>query len=170
MNFQFYLEKLFASEDFEKFRKEFPEAFLCSGFFTIDHEGSDNQQHLDYYIPSVKKMYSFKLNENPVERVETEIHGEFTPKKLKDNLNFDFKKIEEQVSKKIGSEDTKGKILKMIFSLQNNDGKDYLMGTIFLPGMGLAKIIFDIDANKITEFEKKSFFDMVRFIGKKKEK
>lgn len=36
MNFQFYLEKLFESEEFAEFKKEFPDAYLCSGFFVID--------------------------------------------------------------------------------------------------------------------------------------
>ena len=61
MNFQFYLEKLMDSEDFQNFKRENPDAYLCSGFFSIDKEKEDNQQHLDYYIPELDKMFSFKL-------------------------------------------------------------------------------------------------------------
>ena len=52
MNLQFYLEKLFASDEFKKFKKENKDAYFCSGFFSIDKQGRDNQQHLDFYIPS----------------------------------------------------------------------------------------------------------------------
>ena len=61
MNLRFYLEKLYASKEFEQFRKENLKAFLCSGFFIIDKQGKDNKQHFDFYIPSKKKMFSFQL-------------------------------------------------------------------------------------------------------------
>ena len=55
----------------------------------------------------------------------------------------------------------------MIFSLQNKDGKDFLIGTIFISGLGLLKINVNLEGNIITEFEKKSFFDMMKIIRKK---
>ena len=57
MNFQFYVEKLKSFEKFEKFIKENSDAFCCSGFFIIDTEGKDNQQHFDYYLPKEKVDY-----------------------------------------------------------------------------------------------------------------
>ena len=56
MNFQFYLEKLYSSAIFKNFMKENQKAYLCSGFFTIDKEGKDNQIHVDFYIPETKKI------------------------------------------------------------------------------------------------------------------
>ncbi len=174
MNFQFYLEKLFDSEAFKEFRKENPDAFLCSGFFTLDKEGSDNQQHLDYWIPSSKKLFSFKLNEDPIEMVPTETYkdpegNEFDPEKINDNIQFDMEKIEKLVVEKALEEKINNKIQKLILSLQRKNGKDFLLGTAFLSNLGLLKVMIDIDKNEITDFEKKSFFDMMKFIGKKKD-
>lgn len=72
MNFQFYLEKLYSSAIFKNFMKESPKAYLCSGFFTIDKEGKDNQIHVDFYIPDTKKMFSFRL-EKKIEKIPVEV-------------------------------------------------------------------------------------------------
>ena len=64
MNFQFYLEKLMDSGDFQKFKKENPNAYLCSGFFSIDKEkGLDNQQHLDYSPLQILSSIFFDVSE-----------------------------------------------------------------------------------------------------------
>lgn len=167
MNFQSCLKKLFDSEEFIKFKKENPEAFFCSGFFTIDKEGKDNQQHIDYYIPSLKKLFSFKLNENPIIMINTEIQEDFTPSKIKDNVDFDLNNIENQVSEEMKNQKINNKIQKLIFSLQSINNEDYIIGTIFLSGLGLIKLRFNIDKNKITHFDKKSFLDMMNIFKKK---
>ncbi len=174
MNFQFYLEKLFDSEEFKKFKKENPDAFLCSGFFTLDKEGKDNQQHLDYFVPGSEKLFSFKLNEDPIEMVPTETYkdqegNDFNPEKVSDNVQFDMSEIEKLISEKALEEKINNKIQKLILSLQRKEGKDFLLGTAFLSNLGLLKVMVDIDEKKITNFEKKSFFDMMKFIGKKKQ-
>ncbi len=174
MNFQFYLEKLFDSEEFKKFKSENPDAFLCSGFFTIDKEGNDNQQHLDYWIPSSKKLFSFKLNEDPIEMVPTETYkdhegNDFSPEKISDNIEFNMEDMEKLIAEKALEEKVNNRIQKLILSLQRRDGKDFLLGTAFLSNLGLLKVTIDLDTNEITDFEKKSFFDMMKFIGKKKQ-
>lgn len=167
MNFQFYLEKLFDSKEFQDFKKENPDAFLCSGFFTIDKEDNDNQQHLDYWVPSVKKLFSFKLNFNPIEKVPAEIYPDFNPQKINDNIQFDMDEIERLIQEKALEEKVNKRIQKIILSLQNKEGKDFLLATAFLSSLGLLKVMIDIDKNQITDFEKKSFFDMMKFMGKK---
>jgi len=47
MNFQFYLEKLKHSEEYKEFLKENPEAYPCSGFFTIDKEAFFEDQDVE---------------------------------------------------------------------------------------------------------------------------
>ena len=55
----------------------------------------------------------------------------------------------------------------MIFSLQNVKGKDVLLGTIFVSGFGMIKVNIDLKEKRITDFEKKSFFDMLNIMRKK---
>ncbi|HLC86809.1 MAG TPA: hypothetical protein VJH65_00835 [Candidatus Nanoarchaeia archaeon] len=160
MNFQFYLEKLTTSEQFKKFKKENPDAYLCSCFFAVDLEGKDNKQHFDYFIPHLNKAFSFKL-EDDFAKVEIE---NFNSKanKLSNRLNFDFNEIEELIVKRIDQEKIKNKIQKILFSLQNIEGKHFLIGTIFLSGLAMVKIQIALEEKKIKEFEKKSFFDIIK--------
>lgn len=166
MNFQFYLEKLLKSKEFQKFEKENKDAFLCSGFFIIDKKEGGNSQNLDYFVHSSKKMFSFKLNED-VELVPVENYGEDIEfEKLSDNLNFDFEEIERIIEGKMFDEKIKNKIEKMLLSLQSLKGRNYILGTIFISGLGLIKIKIDLESKEVSDFEKKSFFDMMRIVKK----
>lgn len=170
MNFQFYLEKLLASGEFEAFLKENPDAYLCSAFFAIDLENlkkPDNQFHFDYFVPSLKKMFSFQTEEE-VSKVPLEGAVALqVPEKILRGCSFDFEEVENLIKDRMKTEKIKNKIQKILLSLQNKDGKDFLIGTIFISSMGLIKIQINLDEMKIGDFEKKSFFDMVNVFKKK---
>lgn len=161
MNFQFYLEKLYSSAIFKDFMKENPKAYLCSGFFTIDKEGKDNQIHVDFYIPDTKKMFSFRL-EKVIEKIPVEVMTKKIPLEVKHDFNFNFEEIEEMIVNKMEKRDIKNKLRKIIFSLQNIKGKNFLVCTIFIGLLGLLKIQIDLKEKKIILFEKKSFFDLMK--------
>lgn len=168
MNFQFYLEKLFGSKEFENFNKDNPGAYPCSCFFGRDFENlknPDNKQHIDYFVPSVKKIFSFKLEEG-VNLVPVELIGDADPSKISLNYNFDFDDVEDLIMKKMQEEGVSEKVQKILLSMQNNEGKDYLVGTAFLSKMGLLKLAIDVSEMKITEFEKKSFLDIMNIFKK----
>jgi hypothetical protein len=166
MNFQFYFEKLKNSEEFRNFIKENSDAFLCSGFFSIDKQGEDNQQHFDFFIPSEKKILSFQLEDNlkitPLENLDNSI-----PNRLNENLNFDFEEIEKIIWNKIKKENIKKEIQKILFSLQKLNEKNFIIGTVFISGLGIIKINIDLENKKITDFKKKSFFDMLKILRKR---
>jgi hypothetical protein len=166
MNFQFYFEKLIESNDFKNFVKENKDAFLCSGFFVVDKKGEDNKQNIDYFVPSINKMFSFKMN-NGVELVPIEDFGKnFKPEKIPDNINFDFTWVEDIVQDRMEQDKIKNKIEKLLLSLQTKDKKNYLLGTIFISALGLLKVKIDLDERKIVDFEKMSFFDMMKIVKK----
>jgi len=166
MNFQFYLEKLFDSEHFQKFIKENKDAIPISGFFVIDKEGKDNQQHLDYYVPSTKKLFSFQLEKGcelvPMDKLD----DNFKAGKLAINYNFDFSDVEKLIQNEMALKGMTNKIQKFLFSLQHKDGKDYLIGNVFISGFGIIKVNIKITDMKIILFEKKSFFDMLKITKK----
>jgi len=161
MNLNFYLEKLHNSEQFKEFVKENSDAYLCSGFFVIDKEGGDNKQHFDYYVPSSKKMFSFRL-ENKCEKVPIELFDDKVSEKITFEKDFDLKDIERMISSEMEKNEIKNKIQKMLFSLQKVDGKNMLVGTIFISSLGMVKVNLDLESMKIIQFEKKSFFDILK--------
>ena len=160
MNLKFYLEKLKSSEEYKKFMKENSDAYLCSGFFIIDKQGEDNQQHFDFYIPSKKKMFSFQL-EDSVKLVPIELFDKRIPEKIEE-INFEFEEVERMIKERMQEENLKNKIQKILLSLQKLSGKDFLVGNIFISGFGILKINIDVSEKKITLFEKKSFFDILK--------
>jgi tRNA G10 N-methylase Trm11 len=166
MNLQFYLEKLHTSEIFKKFMKENPDAFLCSGFFIIDKQGNDNKQHFDYYVPNIRKMFSFKM-ESGIEKVPVEMFEKKISEKVLINYDFDFKDIEKMILNEMEKQNIRSKIQKILLSLQKFDGKDFLIGTVFISALGMLKINIDLQNMKITDFEKKSFFNIMKIIKKK---
>jgi hypothetical protein len=172
MNLKFYKEKLQQSSEYRKFLKENPKAYFCGGFFKIDRENlktPNNQAHLDFYNPETKKIFSFKLEEG-IKKIPIKEPSKVIPPKISKNLNFNFEKIEEILDNEIETRKIKNKIKQILFSLQNLKEKDYLIITIFLSSLGLLKVILDLETKKITSFEKKSFFDMVKVFKNKKPK
>lgn len=165
MNLQFYLEKLFELEEFQKFKQDNPNAYLCSGFFVRDKEGENNKNHLDFFIPETKRIISFQLDKN-IEGIPIEKEFDSAPEKIKDNIDFDFSEIEDLVMNKMESENIKNKLQKILLSLQRVNDVNYLIGTVFISSLGLIKIKINIDKNEIEEFEKKSFLDMMKIVKK----
>jgi hypothetical protein len=166
MNSQFLLEKLEDSEEYKKFMKENKDAYLCSAFFIIDFsECPENKYHFDYYIPSSKKTFSFEY-ENGIKLVPLERYDEKVLEKVSFDQHFDFDELYDKVKERMEEEKINNKIIKMIFSWQNFEGKDTLFGTIMLSGLALVKMVYNIKEDKITEFEKKSFFDMMKIVKK----
>lgn len=163
MNLQFYFEKLLNSEEFAEFKKENPNAFLCSGFFAIDKKGKDNQQHFDYFIDG--KIFSFQIEKGcvavPIEAVDKRV-----PEKIEDNLDVDFEYVEKIVQGEMWEQGIKKEIEKYLLSLQKFEGVNYLVGTIFISGMGMIKIKIDADEMKLIDFEKKSFMDFFKVVKK----
>ena len=166
MDLRFYLEKLHGSDEYKEFILENPRAYLCSGFFVIDKEKSWDEYNFDYYVPSAKKMFSFKLGKG-IELVPIDMFDKRVPGKLSLDCDFKLEEIENIVVKRMEQENIKNKIQRLLFSLQNLDGKDFLVGTVFISGLGILKMNIDLSTKKITDFDRKSFFDMMKIIRKK---
>ena len=160
MNFQFYLEKIKASEEYKNFIKENPDAFLCSGFFVVDKNGKDNKTHFDYWANG--KMFSFQL-EGGIQLVPIEtINNTLSPEKISEKIDFNLEEVERMITEKIEEEMIKNKVQKILLSLQSKNQKSFLIGTVFLSMLGILKVNIDISKGKIVLFEKKSMFDIVR--------
>ncbi len=165
MNFQFYFEKLKESDNFKDFVKKEKNAFLCSCFFVIDKEGKDNKQHFDYFTED-NKFFSFQLEQDcklvPVEVPETK-----KPNRLPSDLDLDFSEVVKLIQDKMDVEKIKSKIQKFLFSLQNMNGKICINGTVFISMLGMIRISIDVEKMDILDFEKKSFFDIMKVNRKK---
>ena len=167
MNVQFYFEKLHSSNEFKKFIKENPSSYLCSGFFLIDKEEikkPNNKVYLDFYVPKKKKVFSFDIKEE-IKLSQLENFGKI-PSKISENCEFNFEEVEKIILEEMEKQNVKSKIKKIIFSLQNLKGKDFLIVIVFISMLGIIKININISNKKITKFEKKSLMDMFKIMSK----
>jgi hypothetical protein len=168
MNFQFYLEKLYSSQEFEKFKKENPEAFPCSAFFSFDFTNSknlENKQHFDFSVLDSERIFSFMLEKN-CELIPLENFNKQQLTKVTLNYDFDFDEIKQKIEKEMEEKKINKKIEKILFSLQNFEGMDFLVGTVFISNLGIIKIKINIPSLDIEEFEQKSFMDMINIFKK----
>jgi len=164
MNFQFYVEKLKASEKYKEFIKENPDAYPCSGFIIIEPGGKDNQQHVDFFLKD--KIFSFKI-EAGCELVPVEIIGNEIPEQISLDVNFNFEEIQKLIQDKMQEQKINNKIQKFLFSFQKKDKKHFLNGTVFISNLGMLKACIDLESMVVTELEKKSFFDVMKPFKKK---
>ena len=167
MNFQFLLEKLVSSEEFQKFKKENPGAYPFGGFFSFDLEkdGKENQYSLDYFIPEFNKAMSFKL-EKGVEMLPITIQNEQKFSEIGANYSFDFEDFKELIENEMKKREMKDKIQKILYSLQNYEKEDYLLATVFLSGFGILQVNIKIHNKEILKFEKKGFMDFLKIVKK----
>ncbi|HTZ41608.1 MAG TPA: hypothetical protein VMC07_00150 [Candidatus Omnitrophota bacterium] len=165
MNFKYYFRRLQEHNIFRKFAKEYPNSYFCSGFFTIDKEGDDNKQHFDFFIPETGKIASFQM-ENDCKQANIEPPKEEPVGKIALDFDIDFEELEKKIYEKMRANGINNRIQKMIFSLQKAGGKDCLAGTVFISMFGLIRINFDVRQSEITDFEKKSLFDMINIFKK----
>ena len=118
MNFQFYVEKLFGSDEFQSFIKENADAHPVGGFFVIDRENMknpDNKSHLDYFAPSIKKMFSFQMGDG-IKMVPVESFGDKAPEKVGVNYDFDFEEIEDLIRAEMKDQGIDKKLQKILLS------------------------------------------------------
>lgn len=165
MNFQFYKEKLEDSEKYKSFKKNNPNAYLCSCLFILDreNEGKDNKIHFDFWEPKEKKMSSFRVD-GEVEFMDVENFETKPFEEVSIERPFDLEDFEKLIKEKMEEEKIKGEIKKLLFSLQKLKGKNFLIVTGFLNNLGLLKVNISIDENKIISIEKKSFLDMMKIV------
>lgn len=167
MNFQFLIEKLTASEEFQKFKKENSDAYPFGGFFSFDLENkkTQNQYSIDYFIPSLSKAVSFKL-EKGVEMLPITIQESQKFTEIGANYSFDFEEFQELIEKEMEKKEIKNKIQKILYSLQNYEKEDYLLATVFLSGFGILQANVKIQNKEITKFEKRGFLDFLKIVKK----
>lgn len=162
MNIQFYIEKLNSSDEFAEFRRENPDAYLCSCFIVVDKEGDDSKVHLDYYAPKDKKIMSFHTES--MKKIPLDAADERIPEKIPGDVDVDFNEVENLISEKMREEDVTSKLQKIILSMQNKNGTNFLIGTVFISMLGMIKLSIDLSEMKIIDFEKKSFFDIMKIV------
>ena len=54
------------------------------------------------------------------------------------------------------------RIQKILFSIQTKEKEIFFIGTVFISGFGMIKVNINLSKMEITDFEKSSFFDILK--------
>lgn len=163
MKLLFLIEKLHASEVFQRYKEKNPSAYFFAGFFTLDLEGKNNQYQLDYSDEKGSIM-TFNLN-GEIEAKPAESFDKSIPKAIKDALKIDIDDMEEIVKKE--GEKKGMKLEKIIAILQNYEGR-IIWNLTCLHGMKILRMKIDSDSGEILNSETLNLFDIAKRIKGKK--
>jgi hypothetical protein len=173
MSISFYIKKVRESGHFKQFQKEDKKSYLCSIFFVRDFLEKKDETQVDFYSPAKKKIINFKITPEGIEKPEDKIsetisHKEIIPEKLSENIKIDIDEIKGILEKEMKKKEIPNEIQKVLVYLSENNGKIVWNCTGFLKGLAMLNAVIEDSTSKAISIEKKSFFDMINFIGKKK--
>ncbi|MFA5258854.1 MAG: hypothetical protein WC979_06070 [Candidatus Pacearchaeota archaeon] len=163
-------ETITNSEEFKKFREEYPDAELCTGFFVTDFFGNDNKKSLDYKLG--ERVFSFVVNE--LEKIKmyedklVKVENKEFPKLevITPDIKVDLDEITEIAMAKTLENGICSKFSKIIAVLQKykHNEKDIQAWnlTCMLEGLIIIHIMIDSDSGEIIKFERKSMMDLIK--------
>ena len=166
-----YIKKVKTSEEFKRLVSEDSGAYLCSLFFLRDFTDNKEETQVDFYSPKRKKIVSFEIGKNIAEsknkKAETLSHKKFIPKQLSEKLKMDVDEVKPILEDEMHNREMVYEIEKVLAFLNTVEGKPVWNCTGFLKGLGLLQANIDDETASVLFMDKKSFFDLLRFTGKK---
>ncbi len=170
MKVSHYIKRVKESEEFKKFKKEDPKAYLCSLFFIRDFTEKKNETQVDFYSPKKKAIVSFKVDgkveKTSNKKAETMTHKKFIPKPLDEKIKMDIDEMKDTLMDEMHNREMTYEVEKILAFLNMVENKPVWNCTGFLKGLGILQTHVDDETNTVLFMEKKSFFDMIRFTGK----
>lgn len=168
MIFKEILNKVESSEEYKSFKKNHPDAELCTGFFILDFLSNDNKNSIDY--KDEDKIFTFNINENIKMQEDKLINLKDAPKleKITPEIKIELEELKYIAQEKAHEEGIGAKFNKIIAILQNyinpeTQEKNQVWNlTCMLDQLIILHIIIDSQNGEITKFERKSFMDLVK--------
>lgn len=168
MGFKEILNKVESSEEYKSFKKNHPNAELCTGFFILDFLSNDNKNSIDY--KDEDKIFTFNINENIKMQEDQLINLKDAPKleKIIPEIKIELEELKYIAQEKAHEEGIRAKFNKIIAILQNyinpeSQEKNQAWNlTCMLDQLIILHIIIDSQTGEITKFERKSFMDLVK--------
>lgn len=168
MSFKETLKKVESSEDYKSFRKDHPNAELCTGFFILDFLSNDDKNSIDY--KEEDKIFTFNVNEKVQMQEDKLINLDNVPKlePIISEIKIELEELKTIAQEKAHEEGIGAKFNKIIAILQNyNDPetkeKNQIWNlTCMLDQLIILHVLIDSQTGKIIKFERKSFMDLIK--------
>ena len=163
MKFEHYVKRVEESDEFKKFRKEHPKAYLCAGFFVLDFEKGKNIHQIDYFIPGSKKIATFTLEEKvqlkisePAKKIEKKLE------RIEGETKTDIDALKGIVHDEMLNRTVTQNVIKVVAVLQSKEGRKIWYLSCITNDFGIITVHVDDESEDVLIFEKHSFFDFIR--------
>lgn len=172
MDISQFIKKINGSVQFKEFIKEDPTAYLCSFFFVRDFLEKKDQTQVDFYSPKKENIFSLKIEENgnienaENKTAETISHKRLVPEKIQKKIKLKIDDLKPLLEKEMKKEGINNDLQKILVYLVSVNGNILWNCTGFLKGLAILQAIIEDKTGKVASIQKKSFFDMLKFIGK----
>ncbi len=164
MTFRQTYETITSSEVFQNFKKEFPDAEFCAGFFITDLFGNDNKKSIDFKFG--ERIFTFSINElGNIKMIEDELVKNIQFPALEPvspDIKIDLDEIEGIEKITALDKGLSSKFSKIISVLQKYENRQVWNLTCMLEGLIILHIIVDADTGEVIKFERKSMMDLIK--------
>lgn len=168
MSFKQTYQIITNSEVFQNFKKTYPDAELCAGFFIIDFFSNDNKESIDYKVGD--KIFTFSLRDDKSIKMEedklmeTEKNPHPSLEKITPDIKADLEDIRATAQISALDNGISSKFNKIIAVLQkpNKEEKQAWNLTCMLDSLIILHIIIDSETGEVIKFERKSMMDMIK--------
>lgn len=157
-----YVEKLSSSEKFKEFSLNYPDNFVAAGFFIIDFESKKNTHQIDYFVPSLKKIAAFSLDDEVSLQMMDLLDKEKQPEKLDISVNVDLDSLQGILEDEMKNRGITQDIKKIIAVLQTVNGKKIWNLSCVLSGMDILRAHIEDISKSVLKMEKVSMFEMMK--------
>jgi len=169
MNFKETLEKVENSEEYKKFKKDYPDAEICVGFFILDFLSNDNKNSIDY--KDKDKIFTFNIIEDEVKMYEDELMDLPNTPKLETIIpetKIEVDELKTIAQEKAHEEGISAKFNKIIavlqtyYDLETKQKSQIWNLTCMLDQLIILHILVDSSTGNIIKFQRKSFMDLIK--------
>jgi len=164
MKLSHYLKRVEESPEYKKFKEEHKKAYLSAGFFVLDFETNKHLHQIDFYIPSKKKVATFKLEEGISFQISDTFKLKKTPEELKGDSQIDLEALKGIVHDEMMNRTVTQDVKKIIAVLQQENGKKVWRLNCITGDLGIIKVDVDDAGGSVLDFEKANLFDMMKMV------
>ncbi|MBT4135897.1 hypothetical protein HOD75_00865 [archaeon] len=164
MNFKETHEIIESSNAFQNFKKQYPDAELCVGFFIRDFVTDEERNSLDYKTEDKIFTFDIKDNNEILQKEDKLIDEGNHPqlKSIKPEVKIEVDELKGLTGTQALDHGISAKFHKIIAVLQNHEDKQVWNLTCMLENLIILHILMDSETGEIIKFERKSMMDMIK--------
>ena len=153
-------ERIESSEEFKKFKEEYPDAYFCTAFFILGSK-EESKQQLNYCI-SDREVMSFDVTEEKITPLKMKtVSAEKSEEIKKDEIKIEVEKA------KLNLEKSTGKKFSKIIAVLQRFNKEVIWNLNCMDGFNISRFHVSAVDGKVQDLPSVNLRDIMRVEKKK---